>query len=372
MSQPTATITINLDALVSNYRALCSMAASGTCAAVVKADAYGLGVVPVARALAAAACREFFVADVNEGVALRAVLPSADFRIHVFEGVDDASAEATMAANLWPVLNSDRQIDCWQRTARRVGRELPCTLHVDTGMNRLGMPAHDALTRAGRADGLHGLALQLLITHLACADDPANPMNAAQLRAFGDVTAAFGNIRTSIANSGGLMMAPEYHGDLPRPGIAMYGGNPQPGQDSPFRTVVTMTARVLQTRQVAAGATVGYGASYCAPGTRTLATLAAGYADGYPRALSNRGWVAISGHRAPVVGRVSMDTTVVDITDLPLAVSAGLDVAELIGTTISLDSVARWADSINYAVLTGLGRRPDRRYSLVAEGAADR
>ncbi|HEX7034458.1 MAG TPA: alanine racemase [Pseudomonadales bacterium] len=343
----TARLRIDLGALVANYARCRNAARPGTSAAVVKADAYGLGAEPVARALWAAGCRDFFVATAAEGTALRGGLPEA--AIYVFEGARSDSVAELLAARLVPVLNHPAQLELWRRAAG--GR--PAAVHVDTGMNRLGFPAESSV------DAFSGVNVCLLVTHLACADQPDHPMNRRQLERLASVRRAFPGVPVSVGNAAALLCGGELVGDLGRPGIGLYGGNPYLGRPNPMRPVVTLEGRILQIRQVRAGESIGYGAAFTAREDMRVAVVGLGYADGLPRLLSNRGEAAFGGRRCPIVGRISMDLTTVDVS----AVTADVDDwVEFIGPTIPVDQVAEWAETIGYEVLTGLGRRPHRIY----------
>ncbi len=338
---------IDLDALAANYRALQAAGAPAATGAVVKADAYGLGALPVAGRLSREGCRDFFVATCGEGEALRAAVPEA--RILVFEGAEADTVAALRAADLVPVLNHDAQLERWRTEAPGC----PAALMFDTGMHRLGF-AWDAPPERFRA-----VPVALLMTHLACADEPEHPLNRVQLERFASVCARFSGVPISIGNSAAVLGAPGRMGDLCRPGIGLFGGNPFADRPNPMGAVVTLEGRILQVRTVAADEAVGYGASFRARDTVTLAVVGVGYADGIPRLLSNRGMVWIAGERRPIVGRVSMDLTIVDVTGL--SVRAGQWV-EFFGAHVTLDEVAGWAGTIGYEVLTRLGPRLERVY----------
>jgi len=340
---------IDLDALAANYQAFRETAAPSSCAAVVKADAYGLGAVPVARRLWREGCRDYFVASAAEGVLLRQALARA--RIFVFEGAEPDNLPALVDAGLIPVLNHEGQLACW----RTMAGGPPAAVHVDTGMNRLGF---DWTVPAALFTGLQ---IPLLVTHLACADEPAHPLNALQLARFAEVRARFPGVPVSIGNSAATLGGPGAAGDLGRPGIGLFGGNPfAGGVDNPLAPVVTLEGRILQVRDVAGDASVGYGASFRAPAPMRLAIVGVGYADGLPRLLSNRGEVLVAGERRPIVGRVSMDLTAVDVTALPVGPG---DWVEFFGRGIPLDEMAGWAQTLGYEVLTRLGPRLARIYS---------
>lgn len=348
-----ASLTIRLDAIVENYRR-CRNLAGVEAAGVVKADAYGLGMEPVARALAASGCESLFVARLEEGVRLRTILPRS--RIFVLDGASEETAPALIAHRLIPVLNSLDEIDAWSKaTIARLGG-LAAAIHVDTGMNRLGLPPAELSVLAGESvQRLAGIDLVLVMSHLACSDDPASPMNAIQLARFRAALASLPPAPASLSASGGVLLGKDYAFDLLRPGIALYGGNVQRNSPNPFGTVVFFTGRILQLRRVDKGESVGYGATFHTARPTTLATVGLGYADGLMRAIANRGACAIQGVRIPIVGRVSMDLITLDVTDIPFAVT-GQEV-EFLGDAISLEEMADWAGTANYEILTRLGSR---------------
>lgn len=339
---------IDLGAIVDNWRLLAARVAPGLCAAVVKADAYGLGAAKVAPALAAAGCRTFFVAQLDEALAVRAVLPQAE--IAVLNGLLAGTSRVFLDARLTPVLNDLAQIERW----RRKGQARPAILHVDTGMNRLGLPMAD-VARVGDP----GFPVRAVMSHLACAED-ATPMNEAQRQRFEAARALLPAASASFANSSGIFLGAPYHYELARPGVALYGVNPTPGQPNPMRPTVRLLARVLQLREAAAGETVGYGATFGLERPTRIATIAAGYADGLLRSLSNRGRALAGGTTVPIVGRVSMDLITLDVTAAdPAAVEPG-SLVELIGSTHTVDDLAAEAGTIGYEILTSLGRRYHR------------
>jgi alanine racemase len=321
---------------------------AGAAAAVVKADAYGLGLGGIVPALLAEGCTQFFVARLEEGMALRALAPAA--RIFVLDGAMPDTIAALKAHDLVPVLSSLEQIASWRGCGA-------AALHVDTGMNRLGLPMDEL---ADAAAALGGTELSLVLSHLACGDDPQSSMNAVQLAKFKDALAQLPPAPASLAASGGVFLGKAYHFDLARPGIGLYGGHPQPGHGAnPMQCAVQLTGTVLQTRPVAAGESVGYGASFRAKQATTIATIALGYADGVLRGAGNRAQAMIGGQRAPIVGRVSMDLITLDVTGLKVAVG---DEAELFGPAVSLDEAAAGWGTISYELLTGLSRRIPRIY----------
>ncbi len=351
-SPAAAVLVVDLDALARNYALLSTTVAPAECGAVVKANAYGLGLGPVATRLYDEGCRRFFVATAAEGCELRAVLPDA--RIYVFEGAVAGTQSWLTAAALTPVLNSLEQVERWARVGG------PCALHLDTGMTRLGLSAADVAVLLERRELLGALGLEYLMTHLACADEPEHRLNAAQLATFDALRNRLPELATSIGNSAGAFVSAAYRGDLVRPGIALYGGNPFVARPSPVEPVVTLRGPILQLREITEAATVGYGASYAVAAPSKVAVVGLGYADGYPRSLSNCGVASVGGTRVPVIGRVSMDLLCLDVSAVP-ALHEG-EAVELIGGAVSLDEVAATAGTISYEILTSIGPRVRREY----------
>ncbi|HEV2562644.1 MAG TPA: alanine racemase [Rhizomicrobium sp.] len=362
MSNPdfeAARLSVRLGAIAANYREFARRAGPAAVAGVVKADAYGLGLAPVARALAGQGCDTFFVARLSEGVALRALLPEA--RIFVLDGAQPDAIPSLIVHRLVPVLNSLAEIALWSAAANARRTILDAAIHIDTGMNRLGLPPSELSTLSADAGArLKGIRLALLMSHLACADDPASRMNAQQLARFKTALAMLPPAPASLASSGGVMLGKDYFFDMVRPGIGVYGGNPQPGQPNVFAVAPQLTGRILQLRRVDKGEAVGYGASFRIERPTTLATVALGYADGLMRAIGNRGTGAIKGVRAPIAGRVSMDLITLDVTAIP-GLQTGAEV-EFLGDTISLDELAANAGTSSYEILTSLGSRMQRHY----------
>jgi alanine racemase len=348
-----ATLTIDLDALARNFARLRAAATPAECAAVVKADAYGLGVAPVVRRLLREGCARFFVATAAEAAELRALAPGVD--IYVLEGARDGELETLVAARATPVLCSLEQVERW----RGRGRAL---LQIDTGMARLGLSEREVEELERRPELLAGIDVELVVTHLACADEPEHPLNCAQIEAFERLRRRVVAARVSIGNSAGTLTGGAQRGDVVRPGIGLYGGNPFAERPNPFEPVVTLRAPIVQLRDVDAAQTVGYGATFGVAPPARLAVVALGYADGYPRALGNRGVVAIGGQRAPVVGRVSMDLICCDVTALPCDLVRVGEPVEAIGPNVLLDEVAAAAGTIGYEILTRLSPRLKREY----------
>jgi len=357
---------IDLDAIRANYRTIADRIAPARCGAVVKANAYGLGVTMVGPALYREGCRTFFVAQLCEGEPLAQVV-GGDTEIFILNGIDPGSEALCAERGLVPVLNSTTQVERWRTLARTKGQRLPAALQVDSGMSRLGLPPATAIDLASDPAFARDVDLRLLMTHLACADEPARPANAEQLALFRAVHAHFPGIPASIANSGGTFLGPEFHGDLARPGVALFGVDPGPLAEG-LRPTVRLDARVLQIRTIEAGTGVGYGFQHIAAARQRLATIAVGYADGWPRSLGGIGAAWHGGKRLPIAGRVSMDSTTVDISALPEEALHEGDFVELIGPSQPLDQVARDAGTIAYEILTQLGARHARIY--LENGAA--
>jgi alanine racemase len=357
---------IDLAALADNWRDLARRAAPGRCAAVVKANAYGIGLSEAAPALWVAGARVFFVAHLNEAIAARRALPAAA-QIYVLNGLESGAEPADYAEHrLAPVIGGEEELQRWSAIAARRNWINPCALHLDTGMNRLGF---ESLARLQTAMETHGLSsgADLLMSHFVSSEIPGDPINQAQIERFEAVRAAFPGLPASLANSSGMFLDPPPIYDLARPGYALYGGNPTPGAPNPMRPVVTLTAAIQQIRSIEAGMTCGYNAQWTAKRPTRLATLIIGYADGLPRGAGATDArpgadVAIAGRRAPMVGRVSMDLAIVDVTDLPEDHVRVGDPVELFGGSIDLDDFASRSGTIGYHLLTSLGPRYQRDY----------
>lgn len=366
-AEPLSVLEIHLDRVARNYLFLKKKLSPGTdCSAVVKADAYGLGVREVAATLHQQGCRHYFVGNFDEGIAVRQVLGDADSSIYVLNGPWGASLGDFVHHRLAPVLNSYEDVLFWKDYVASSGVSAPVLIHLDTGMSRLGLSAADVRTMKNDPEVWDTLNVRYIMSHLACADQPDHPKNQQQLEAFRALTESFGRpFRFSLANSAGILLGKDYHYDLVRPGCSLYGINPLSFSDqNDFHGVVTLKARVLQVRDIVAGVNIGYGATYTTKSRAKIATISVGYADGYLRSLSDRGVVFIYGVACPVVGRVSMDLITVDITGVAHAVQAG-DWAEVMGTHQTVDDVARQAGTIGYEILTSLGARYKREYTGV-------
>jgi alanine racemase len=363
----TGTITVDLGCIARNWRALSALVAPAACAAVVKADAYGLGMARVLPVLWSAGCRTYFVATPDEGEAALRLAPDAT--IYVLDGLLGA-AEALARLGLSPVLSTLDDIARWSAIAEATGHALPAALHLDTGLNRLGLPMRDARRLASEPHRLHGTSVELLISHLACADAPGDAKNRDQLVAFETLTPLFPGVPRSLAASDGLMLGPDFYFDMVRPGYALYGGQAMAAQAkiaAPVAAAVTVRARILSVTEVAPGESVGYSATWSARRPSRIATIAAGYADGIPRTASaadgeTGGAVLICDYPAPIVGRVSMDLITVDVTGIPVPLAAPGGFATLIGPRLSLEQAGRNAATIGYEMLTRLGPRFKRIY----------
>ena len=358
-------LTIDLAAIESNWRKLAGMTLPVECAAVVKADAYGCGLEQVAAKLYKAGCRTFFVADLAEGRQVRGLAPEAV--IYVLNGVFPNTGRALADVNLRPVINSTTELAEWDAFVATNGWQGGAALHVDTGMSRLGLSVEEGLAIAPRIKSEnHGIAL--LMSHLACAEVPDHPVNDKQIRLFRQLRIAYRGVPSSLANSSGIFLGGTTHCDLVRPGGALYGANPTPTKKNPMRPVIDLKGRIVQVRHVKKGDTVGYGATFTAARQSRLAIVAVGYADGYLRAAgAGKGKPAaeliVAGKRCPIVGRISMDVLAVDVSDLPDGAARRGHFATMIGGELSLEAVAAASGTINYEVLTSLGRRYHRHYT---------
>ena len=357
-------VTVDLDAIVANWRKLEKTSVPAECAAVIKADAYGCGLEPVARALAQAGCKTFFVATLQEARATRTVSPDAT--IYVLDGCFPNCGDEFAAINARPVIGDLNELAEWDVFCRRTGWKGGAAIHIDTGINRLGLSIAEAQGIVPRiAAGDHGVTL--VMSHLACAELLNHPLNARQLSSFREIASLFSGVPGSLSNSSGIYLGSSFQFDMVRPGAALYGVNPTPEADNPMQPVVDVKARIIQVRQVGRGETVGYGATWTARRETRLAIISAGYADGYFRAGgSNDGTrgadVVIAGKRCPVAGRISMDLVAVDVTDLPPNAARRGQLATLIGDGITVDELAKHFGTIGYEVLTSIGARYARIY----------
>jgi alanine racemase len=359
-----ARLTIDLDALASNHAVLKQLAGPAEVAPVVKADGYGLGVGPIARRLWAEGARIFFVARLEEGEALRAELgPGRESRILVLDGATAGSATRLHEARLIPVLSSPAQVEAFAAYARAKmsdGGPLPAALHVDTGMHRLGLTTDELQVLAAAPDRLQGLELELLMSHLACADQEEHRLNAQQAGRFKKALALLPGLAASLANTGGVFLGPPFHHQLVRPGIGLYGGGPFAKTHPQLQQVATVAAPILQVRAVAEGETIGYGATFTAERAYRVAVIAAGYADGVLRSSAGRGRAWFAGDYRKILGRISMDLMVIDVTGCEDARPGAM--VELLGPHVTVDEAAEAAGTASYEVLTRLGHRAERVY----------
>jgi len=360
MTQPnhyaSTILTINLNAVRENYKILKAEVGGSKVMAVVKANAYGLGVAQIAPALAIDGCDSFFVANLDEALELRETL--SDVTIFVLHGIIAGQEDVFTENNITPVLNCIDQVNIWQKYAIKKQKNLPCILHFDTGMNRLGIRKETISNGKLKSENLD---IKYIMSHLACADEKEHAKNKEQLLEFHSIAKNFPGIKLSIANSGAIFLGKDYHLDMVRPGVAIYGVNPSIDSPNNMKNVVSLTSKILQIEQVDSAGTVGYGAKYKIKAGTRIATIAVGYADGYLRSLSDCGICAIGGQIVPVIGRVSMDLVTVDVTKIPVEKLAGAEI-ELIGDNISVDVVAKRAGTIGYEILTSLGSRYKRIY----------
>ncbi len=361
MSLPAeARYTIDLDALAANFSAVRREAEAAEVAPVVKADAYGLGLEPVVRRLWAEGARRFFTARLSEGVRLRGALgTSRPAAICVLDGCTDDAAPHLAAHDLTPVLNSLPQVREWTAYARTLGRTLSGVLHIDTGLNRLGLRPEEARALVQTSDGLHGVELELVMSHLACADPEVAPMDVAQAERFEAVTALFPQVRTSFGASAGLFLGERFRGQVVRPGIVLYGGGPFQTPDPRIRPVATLDAPILQVRSVAPGESVGYGAAYRAERALRVAVVGLGYADGVLRASERPRYGWFAGAKRAFLGRISMDLIALDVTGCEAWPGARV---ELFGPNVPVDEAAADAGTIAFELLSNVSSRVQRVY----------
>lgn len=357
-------LTIDLAALRHNYSAIARHIAPTRAAAVVKADAYGLGASRVAPAFYDAGCRDFFVAHLGEAIALKPFL-QPDATLYVLNGLQPGTEAACARDGILPVLNSLEQIENWGALAARQGRKLPALLQLDTGMSRLGLSASEFERLLENFALLDNIDIKFVISHLASGDEPENAANARQLANMTALLVRLPKLPVAFANSGGSFLDKSYHFDLARPGVALYGVGPE----NEIVPVLTLSARVIQVRDIDKGAAVGYGGTYVAEGPMRVATIAVGYADGWFRSLSNKGSAFFGDTRLPIIGRVSMDSITLDVSALPEGTLKLGSLVELIGPHQRLEDVARDCDTIPYEILTALGNRYARVY--VESGTSD-
>jgi alanine racemase len=374
LATATGVLTVDLDAIVANWRRLEKTAVPAECAGVVKANAYGCGAEQVARALAGAGCKTFFVANLDEARVVRAAAPFA--ALYCLGGFFANTGDAYARIDCRPVIGDLNELAEWDVFCRRSGWSGGAAIHIDTGINRLGLTITEAQGIIPRINaGDHGITL--VMSHLVSAEQLHSPVNARQLTAFREIASLFTGVPASLANSSGIFLSPQFQFDLVRPGAALYGVNPTPEADNPMQGVVDLKARIVQIRNIDRGETVGYGGTWTARRPTRLAIVAAGYADGYFRAASSndgtRGAeVVVAGKRCPIAGRISMDLIAVDVTELDKNAVRRGHMVTMIGEGITVDELAHHFGTIGYEVLTSLGRRFARVYKGGnAEAAAE-
>lgn len=364
-----AVLTIDLAALQDNWRRLRDKVAPAACAAVIKADAYGIGLEKAARALSEAGCDTFFVAHLDEGLRLKSATDPHAVRAFVLNGLAASAEQARLCAEagLIPMIGCETDAALCESQARRLGRSLPIALMFDTGMNRLGYDWRGTQDVARWLASRRGVRVALVASHFVSSEAPEDALNVQQIARFEVVRRAFPTVPASLSNSSGLFLPQRPYFDLARPGYALYGGNPTPGRPNPMRPVVRLCARILQLREIDRGETVGYNGQWTALRRTRLATIGVGYADGMPRnamATDEKpgGKALVAGVRCPFAGRVSMDLTTVDVTDVPADALAPGVLVELLGDSLTVDDLGECANTIGYEVLTSLGRRYHRAY----------
>ncbi|WP_019221844.1 alanine racemase [Bartonella senegalensis] len=356
----TAIATINVSAIVANYRTLAQHVAPTECSAVVKANAYGLGAEKIAPALYQAGCRIFFVAQIEEALQLKAVLPT-NVMIALLNGLPHKAEEFVAQSGIVPLLNSWSAIEDWQTLCQKKHKKFPAIIQIDTNMNRLGLDKQELQKLIKQPTIFEKAEIKYILSHLANGENTTHSSNDTQLAFFKRILGKLPSCKISFANSGGIFLGSDFYFDLVRPGIALYGVDPQGKQPTTLKPVLKLEAQVLQSRFTDAGKPVGYGESFMTRRPSTLATISIGYADGWPRILSNKGSVYFNGQKLPIVGRVSMDSIIVDATDLDKKPQRG-DWIELIGPHQTLEKVATDANTIPNEILTSLGNRYKRIY----------
>lgn len=356
----TAIATINVNAIVANYKTLAKRVAPAQCSAVVKADAYGLGAKKIAPALYQAGCRNFFVAKIEEALQLKTILPD-NIMIALLNGLPYTAEEFIAQAGIVPVLNSWNAIEDWQKLCQKKHQKFPAIIQVDTNMNRLGLDKQELQKLIKQPTIFEHAEIKYILSHLANSENASHSSNDTQLTAFKAILAKLPACKVSFANSGGIFLGSDFYFDLVRPGIALYGVNPHSQKQTTLKPVVKLEAQVIQSRFIDIGMPVGYKESFITRRPSTLITISVGYADGWPRILSNKGSVYFDGHKLPIVGRISMDSIIVDATDLDEKPQRG-DWVELIGPHQTLETVSTDADTIPNEILTSLGNRYKRIY----------
>ncbi len=354
---------INLKAIQDNYKFLDSLSVPSCSTGVsIKANAYGLGIDRVAPALFDIGVQDFFVATLDEGTFLRSIL--SEVKIYVLNGFLNSEKNTYRHYNLIPVLNSLDEIKLYKAFACDISEELPAVIHFDTAMNRLGLPEYEAKLLCDDLSLLEGINLKYIMSHFSSSDEKDNPVNEEQYKKFSKISSHFKNTKLSLSNSGGIFLSEKYHMDLTRPGIALYGGSPVGDLDkNPMNPVVSLNAPLLQIKSVKKGEFAGYNGSYCFDKNSDVAIISIGYADGFLRSLSNKGYLYWKNYKMPVCGRVSMDLVICDLGEIPQKYYPKIgDMVEIIGNNQKIDHLAKAANTISYEILTSLGSRYERSY----------
>ncbi|AQX20137.1 alanine racemase [Bartonella sp. WD16.2] len=357
----TVVVTIDIGAIVANYTALAQHVAPTECSAVVKANAYGIGVEKVAPALYQAGCRTFFVAQIKEALQLKTILPP-DVTLALLNGLPPTAEELVAQAGIVPVLNSWHEIESWQLLCQEKGKKFPAIVQIDTNMNRLGLDQKELQQLIEHPTLFEIADIKYIISHLSNGDDFAHSSNYTQLTAMKEMLAQLPACKVSLANSGGIFLGPDFYFDLVRPGIALYGVSLHGKHPVPIKPVLKLEAQVIQSRFVEEGMPIGYGRSFITPRPSILTTISIGYADGWMRNLSNKGSVYFKGYKLPIVGRISMDSIIVDATDLEHNKPKRGDWVELIGEHQTIEDVSIDANTVPHEILSSLSVRCKRIY----------
>lgn len=355
---------VNLQATVENYKRLSNIAGKAECAAVLKADGYGLGAVPIALRLYENGCRTFFVAYVDEGIQLRQafIQNSIDVDIFILNGLLPGLESTFTDYNLVPTLTDMDQISRWQRYCRMVGRKLPASLHIDTGMARTGLPGKEIQSLLD-SQLLNDIDIRLILSQMVYSHGEDPVYSAFQRQRFESALRQLPKAPASLAKSGAIFLGEDYHYQMVRPGVGLHGINPTTDLENPLLPVVSLWAKVYQVQDVVCGQTIGYSQTFEVKAPMKIATITLGYADGYPWALTNKGHVYFGDYKAPIVGRISMDLMTADVTHVPEALVHNGAWAQIIGQEMTIDKIAQAAKTVPYEVLLGLGKRFQRIYT---------
>ena len=362
MNEAKCILEIDLAKICFNYRVLSDICKKAEVASVVKANSYGLGADIIAPILQSKGCKSFFVSSIEEGITMRKAL-GREANIFVLNGIFYNDVKEFLHYQLTPVLNNLKQVEIWRDCASHSSNKLECSIHIDTGMNRFGISGKEIQSILTNPELLHGLEVTYIVSHLSASEIADNPYNHEQLKIFKHYLNAFPKAKASLANSSGIFLGPEYHFDLTRPGAALYGINPLISvAENPMQNPVRLVAPIIQLQELSAENCIGYNMTFKTERNSVIATLPLGYADGYPRSLSNKGEVYIGKYRAPIVGRISMDLVTIDVTDLPPEeIFLGQEV-EIIGNYCTPDKIANIIGTIGYEILTMLGNRYKKVY----------